>query len=121
MGKIYKPIQIEIDNEESDDGFYSIGFIFNFDPNIVPHNIGLCRDAMENPENIYVEADDQIHGFYTQSTSYDIQGTQLTILLNDDKDFYWNHSKSIVIEIPMEQVEEVENCLMAILDIESNK
>ncbi|MBF7091910.1 hypothetical protein IUY40_10200 [Flavobacterium sp. ALJ2] len=114
--KTYKPIQIDIDNEESDDRFFSLGFTFNFDSNIIPHNIGFCRDFIENPNFIYIEADDQIHGFNTKAVSYNIEKFILTLTLLDKNKFYWDGSKSISIELDESNIGDVILCLKFIFD-----
>lgn len=111
MKKIYKPIQIEIDNEESDDGFLSLGFIFNYDTHVVPHYISICRDFIENPDFLYLETDDQIYGFYTKNIKYHIEGFILKVTLEDKNKFYWSDSKSILIELNKNKITEVISCL----------
>ncbi len=114
--KIYKPIQIDIDNEESDDRFFSLGFTFNFDSNTIPHNIGVCRDFIENPSFIYIEADDQIHGFNTKTASYNIENFILTLTLLDKNKFYWDSSKSVSIELDESNIKDITLCLKSIFD-----
>lgn len=116
MKKIYKPIQIEIDNEESDDGFFSLGFVFNFDIDVVPHNIGMCRDFIENPDSLYIEADDQIYGFNTKNIKYHIEDFILKVILEDENKFYWDGSKSILIELNKDKIAEVVSCLESMFD-----
>ena len=115
--KTYIPIHVEVDNEDSDDGFFSIGFVFNYDPTQAPHNLGLCRDASENPDNIYFEPDDQIHGFNTQKARFSIDGSILELELLDQNVFYWDSSKIIRIAIPDDQIDDVKQCLISIFSL----
>lgn len=116
VNEIYKPIQIDIDNEVSDDGFFSLGFTFNFDNSIVPHNIGICRDVIENPGFLYIEPDDQVYGFNTKEARCSIDGCVLTLTLLDNNKFYWNGSKSISIELDENNIDDVMLCLNSIFD-----
>ncbi|EAZ0459790.1 hypothetical protein QWQ33_003962 [Salmonella enterica] len=118
MNKIYIPIRTDIDNEDSDDGYFSLGFVFNYDDDIIPHNIGLCRDELEGePDSIYIEADDQIYGFRTKKAKYSISDNLLTLTLLDENVFYWDKSKIINIKIDKNEVDEIEECLKSIFNI----
>ncbi|NIE78606.1 hypothetical protein F3J45_29730 [Pantoea sp. Ap-967] len=118
MNKLYVPIRIDIDNENSDDGYFSLGFVFDHDDKITPHNIGLCRNEQEGEANsIYIEADDQIYGFTTNKAGYSINNNILTLTLLDSNFFYWDKSKTISIKINEEEIDEIEKCLISIFSI----
>jgi len=118
MSKIYTPIEADIDNEDSDDGYFSLGFIFNYDNNIIPHYMGLCRDELEGePNTIYIETDDQIYGFKTKKAEYSINNGILTITLLDENFFYWDKSKVINIKIDQNEIDVIEKCLESIFNI----
>lgn len=118
MNKIYIPIRMDIDNEDSDDGYFSLGFVFNYDDKTIPHNIGLCRDKLEGgPDYIYIEADDQIYGFRTKKAKYSIGNNILTLTLLDENVFYWDKSKTVNIKIDEHEIDEIEECLKSIFNI----
>ena len=114
----YKPAAIHIDNDDEEDGFYSIGFFFNPESDNAPKHLGLCRDIEENPDEVYIEADDQIYGFHTQSASFEMHGTVLTISLADDNRFYWSDLATVDIDIPQEDINSILSCLRSIFDIQ---
>lgn len=118
--KTYKPIAVAIDNEESDDGFFSVGFIFNYDPATIPHNIALCRDTIEDPTTIYIEPDDQIYGFSTRSARFSLNNSILTLEILDKNTFYWNGSKVVNIEISSDQRDIINQCLARIFSIKDD-
>lgn len=118
--KVYNPIEVEVDNEDSDDGFFSIGFIFNYDENTKPHNVGLCRDAIEDPTKIYIEADDQIYGFYTKNAQFFLDGSILNLKLLDQNIFYWDKSQTFFVELPIEKIEAIKQCLSSIFAVEES-
>jgi len=113
MGTTYIPIEIEIDNEDSDDGVFSLLLQFNYDVNVVPHYIVLGRDELESddPNSIYVETDDQIHGFHTKNIKYSINDNILSFLLLDEHVFYWDSSREINIKIDENKIDEIKECL----------
>ena len=118
MEKILNPIEVAIDNEDSDDGFFSVGFILNYDVEQVPHNIGLCRDVYENPDSIYVEPDDQIYGFRTRNATFTVDDLILTISLHDENKFYWDGSKSVKIKLDPKKKADAVACLRRIFDLQ---
>jgi hypothetical protein len=109
---IHQPVAIDIDHEESDEGFFSLRFTFGDDAGI-PRHIAICRDLVDSepPYPLYIEADDQIHGFYTAHAQYAMNGTVLTLTLLDDNRFYWDDSQSTRIDIDPDRLEEVTSCL----------
>ncbi len=111
MSEILKSSEIYIDNQESDDGYYSIGFLIDRKEAGEPNNIGFCRDDLEDPGWIYVEADDQIHGFKTKSITFSFEGLILSVELLDDNKFYWNGEKSFKISILEDKLRDVEEFL----------
>ena len=74
----------------------------------------MCRDEVESPGDIYIETDDQIHGFHTTNATYAIINQVLTICLNDNNVFYWNGSKTIKIYICDERLNDASKCLKRI-------
>ena len=50
MQTIYTPIEIQVDDEASDDGFYDVFFRFSFDAKTTPRYVCLCRNALEAPD-----------------------------------------------------------------------
>lgn len=114
MKKIYKPIYIKIDNEESDVGFFSLAFIFNFNNKGIPHYLVMCRDFFENRDALYLEVDDQIYGFSTKNINYHVDDSILKLMLTDEKEFYWDGSKFIFIEISKDKIAQVCSCLESV-------
>ncbi|WP_081025923.1 hypothetical protein [Ralstonia solanacearum] len=117
MSHVLRPIEVLVDDESDDDGFFSVVFTFNFDVSCIPHNIGLCRDEFEDPGVVYIEPDDQIHGFKTQNVSFSINDLILSISLLDENRFYWDGSKEVRIQIDPEDLVEVEKCMRKIFDL----
>lgn len=119
MSIVHKPIEVYIDNEDFDDGFYNLGFVMNREVGVLPHHVGLCRDFIEEPDYVYIEADDQIYGFLTNQISYEIKGTLLTITLLDEHVFYWNKEKTFTVEFDIINSKEIKHCLEVMCNFES--
>ncbi|WP_081025766.1 hypothetical protein [Ralstonia solanacearum] len=117
MSNVLRPIEVLVDDEGSDDGFFSVGFTFNSDVSCIPHNIGLCRDEFEDPGVVYIEPDDQIHGFKTKHASFSINDFILRISLLDENRFYWDGSKEVSMQIDPENLVGVEKCMRKIFDL----
>ena len=111
MSEILKSSEIFLDNQESDDGYYSAGFLIDRKEAGEPNNNGFCRDDLEDPGWIYVEADDQIYGYKTKSIKFNFEGSVLSVDLIDNNKFHWNGGKSFKILIPEDKIRDVEECL----------
>lgn len=118
MSGFYVPIRVDVDNGDTDESYFSLGFVFGHTAAVVPHNIGLCRDELEgDPGSIYIEADDQVHGFTTKAAKYSIDAGVLTITLLDENFFYWDESKVVNIKISSEDAGAIEGCMSNIFSI----
>lgn len=111
MDDILKSLRADVDNQESDDGYFSLGFLIEQERAGLPYNIGLCRDEIEDPGCLYIEAEDQIHGFTTKRARYAIHENVLAIELLDDHVFHWSGSKVVRIIVPEGQAQEVAACV----------
>jgi len=118
MDDILQSLRADVDNQQSDDGYFSLGLLIEQERPGLPYNIGLCRDEIEDPGCLYIEADDQIHGFTTTQArcAFDwnvlvIEWNVLVIELLDDHVFHWSGSKVVRISVPDEQVQEVAACV----------
>lgn len=117
MVDILKASEIYLDNEESDDGYYSAGFLIDKKEAGAPNNVGFCRDEVEDPGWIYVEADDQIYGFKTKRIKFSFEDSVLIVELLDGNKFYWNNGKILKILIPDSRIKEVADCLSCIFEL----
>ncbi|TYD32336.1 hypothetical protein CEK63_18490 [Xanthomonas sontii] len=108
---ILKSLRVDVDNQESDDGYFSLGFLIDQEHAGLPYNIGLCRDEIEDPGCLYIEVDDQIHGFATRRARYAFNGNVLAIELLDDHVFHWTGSKVVKIIVPEGQAQQVAACV----------
>lgn len=111
MDDILQSLRADVDNQQSDYGYFSLGLLIEQERPGLPYNIGLCRDEIEAPGCLYIEADDQIHGFTTTQARYAFDGNVLVIELLDDHVFHWSGSKAVRISVPEEQVQEVAACV----------
>ena len=91
-----KPIKIQIDSDQEDDGLYGITFWF-FDDEI--GYISFSRDDFEDPNRIYVEYTDQKNGFFIEKIEYSIKNKILELNLVGGAEFYFNKSPLVKIEL----------------------
>ncbi|MFT0212932.1 hypothetical protein VQ643_10010 [Pseudomonas sp. F1_0610] len=113
---VLQPIDIHLDAEDSDDDFFNLGFEFDRALGVKPDYLCLCRDFYEAPEFLYIEAEDQIFGFYTQKASFTIERCILTIRLHDQQVFHWNQAQQVQIALDPKQLEQVRDCLVCMFD-----
>ena len=101
--------EVFVDNQNSDDGFFSIGFIFGVGG--IPYNLGFCLDTLESPSNIYVEPDDQKYGFSVKELSFTKNEDIICFKLGTGGVFYWDKSNEICIKIPESDIDSVISCI----------
>lgn len=105
------PTSIQIDKEFQDDGLFAITFYFEKDR--IPYYITVCRDEYEEPDAVYVEAEDQIHSFKSSTIRYALCDAILTFDLSEDKEnaFFWTRSKIVDIVLCQNDIHDVKICL----------
>ena len=109
-----KVARAKIDEEFEDDGLFSVTFWM--DHGQVPSYVSIARDEMEDPDSVYFEAEDQIHGFKTKGLSYSITGNEVTLDLSGDptRAFFWDNSKLIRLDISNNDLASVSESLKKI-------
>ena len=115
-GFVLKTKSVQIDTELQDDGLYSITFYFGKSRN--PYYMTLARDEYEEPDDIYFEAEDQIHGFKSREITYTLKNDILRIDLSADKsnNFFWTKDRVIEVELGSD-IKEAGECLDRLFQI----
>lgn len=106
-----KPTKIQFDTDFEEDGLFSITFWF--DKYKIPSYLSIAKDEMEDPDFVYIEAEDQKFGFKSADLTYSINayGIKLTFAKESNSYFYWDKSKEIEIEINENDLENVKRYL----------
>ncbi|KNC90721.1 hypothetical protein GM31_03385 [Trabulsiella odontotermitis] len=91
-------LKVQVDKDIEDDGLYIVTLWVDLTP---PRYISVSRDAYEEPDVIYIEAQDQIYGKKTTNLRYSISDSilRLYFLPGSEVFFHWNNSSEVLIKI----------------------
>jgi hypothetical protein len=114
-----KAEKVQVDVDFEDDGLFGITVWVDQTP---PHYVSVSRDAAEDPDLIYFEAEDQIHGFKTDALKVELIGNDFFVALNPEcpLKFHWTADRSISIRINEEDLAEVRRVLGEIMKLGSS-
>lgn len=109
-------LNVLVDKDFEDDGLYAVTLWVNLDP---PRYISISRDEFEDPDIIYIEAQDQIYGKKTTNLKYLLSGSilKLYFIPESTEVFHWNHSQEVSININESTKYEIHSTLKKIFDI----
>ncbi|WGS45409.1 hypothetical protein LFL97_21955 [Burkholderia sp. JSH-S8] len=112
-----KAVRVVMDKDFEDDGLYCVTLWVDFDP---PRYVSVSRDGLEEPDVIYVEAQDQIYGKKTTDLTYSVSGNILTLSFDQDYEecFHWNDGKEFSIEVDPPDLIKMQGTLVKIFSIE---
>lgn len=113
MGFNMKALKILVDKDYEDDGLYAITIWVDFEP---LRYISISRDVFEEPDVIYIEAQDQIFGRKTTSLNYSISDFELKLYFSPSSDeiFHWSKSREVSIEINKDDRDIIQQTLKSI-------
>ncbi|MBB5018569.1 hypothetical protein HNQ59_001858 [Chitinivorax tropicus] len=105
-----KTTHVKADKEFEDDGLYCITIWVEEFP---PRYISISYDEIEEPESIYIEAEDQKYGFKVPSIDLTLNDSSLKIGLGNDTayHFHWTNQRCITITLTAEEIEEIKPTL----------
>jgi len=111
-----KPSRIQIDREFEDDGLYGVTFWFGEGNN--PSYLSLARDQLEDPDHIYIEAEDQRYGFRVRSLAWSRRDNTIALQLDPATHhrFHWNGTSTCDITVAVAEITGVESTLAHICD-----
>ncbi|ELY2739324.1 hypothetical protein NNQ28_16970 [Cronobacter dublinensis] len=110
-----KALKVLVDKDFEDDGLYAVTLWVDLEP---PRYISISRDVFEEPDVIYIEAQDQIYGKKTINLRYSISDLVLRLYFTQDADerFHWNNRQDVSISIDKENWDEMLPTLNNIFD-----
>lgn len=96
-----KALKILVDKDYEDDGLYAVTIWVDLES---LRYISVSRDAFEEPDVIYIEAQDQIFGKKTTNLNYYISDFELKLYFSPDSDevFHWSGGQEVSIKINKE-------------------
>ncbi|MXN79374.1 hypothetical protein GR157_32195 [Burkholderia sp. 4701] len=112
-----KAVRVVVDKDFEDDGLYCVTLWVDSDP---PRYVSVSRDDLEEPDVIYVEAQDQIYGKKTTDLTYSVRGNVLNFSFDQDSEgcFHWDNGKEVSIEIDPQDLIKMQATLVKIFSIE---
>ncbi len=113
---IHTPLDIYLDTEGADQGVFTMVFTFNFSSNTPPRSLLLTRGPEDPVGSVWIQPDDEEHGFLATDVAWSVDGLLLTITLTDDHRFYWDGSRAMTIELMESRVYGVTSCLGSIFE-----
>lgn len=112
--KFYSPLDIYLDNETDRPDVFTMVFTFSFSGNTPPRSLLLSRSPNDKPGTVWVQPDDEEHGFAAHDVKWSVDGLLLTIKLSGEDHFYWNESQSMTIELFETRIDGINSCLDSI-------
>lgn len=116
MQRIYQPLDIYLDNETARPDVFTMVFTFSFSGNTPPRSLLLSRGPEDPPGTVWIQPDDEEHGFHARNVGWRTEGLLLTVELTDGNRFYWDGSTSMTIEMMESRVAGINSCLGTIVE-----
>lgn len=116
MEHIYSPLDIYLDTETERPDVFTMVFTFSFSANTPPRSLLLSRGPEDPPGTVWIQPDDEEHGFSARDVRWETDGLLLTITLSGEDRFYWDRSRSMTIELFESRVDGVSSCLGSIFE-----
>lgn len=111
-----KATEVRVDSEFEADGLFGVTLWVDCTP---PGYVSICRDELEKPDSIYVEAQDQKYGFATDQILLQWRNSTLVIQHPEGAPwrFHWSVDDVVEIDIPESDVQEVKRVLIRIAEL----
>lgn len=116
MTHIYSPLDIYLDTEADRQDVFTMVFTFSFSGNTPPRSLLLSRGPSDPPGEVWIQTDDEEHGFRAKNVQWETRGLLLTITLSEEDSFYWDNSRSMTIELFETRVDGINSCLTSIFE-----
>lgn len=113
---IYTPLDIYLDTEGVAQGVFTMVFTFSFSTNTPPRSLLLSRGPEDPAGAVWIQPDDEEHGFLARDVAWSVDGLLLTIALSDGDRFYWDGSQAMTIELMETRAGGVTSCLGSIFE-----
>lgn len=113
---IHTPLDIYLDTHAAEQDVFTLVFTFSFSANTPPRSLLLSRGPEDPPGRVWIQPDDETHGFLARDVVWSLDGLLLTIVLSGEDCFYWDGSRSMTIELMESRVHGVNSCLGEIFD-----
>lgn len=115
---IHTPLDIYLDTHAAEQDVFTLVFTFSFSANTPPRSLLLSRGPEDPPGRVWIQPDDESHGFLARDVVWSLDGLLLTIVLSGEDCFYWDGSRSMTIELLETRATGVSNCLATLLERE---
>ena len=116
MDRIYSPLDIYLDNETDRPDVFTMVFTFSFSGNTPPRSLLLSRGPNDPAGTVWIQPDDEEHGFQAADVQWRVDGLVLTITLSGEDRFYWDGSRTMRIELFETRVDGINSCLSSIFE-----
>ncbi|GAB3692199.1 hypothetical protein [Corynebacterium nasicanis] len=116
MPPIYSPLDIYLDTETERADVFTMVFTFSLSTNTPPRSLLLSRGPEDPAGTVWIQPDDEDHGFLARDVRWETDGLLLTITLSGEDRFYWDESQAMTIELFETRVDGVHSCLSTIFE-----